>query len=70
MQNEAIHSVYYLRICEKTKWNLVLVVVLALESKVSNISEMNEYYHKWRNQKLLSLTAGIFVAEKKIFVLL
>ena len=53
------------------KWNLVLVVVLALESKVSNISEMNEYYHKWRNQKL-SLTAGIFVAEKekKIFVLL
>ena len=52
------------------KWNLVLVVVLALESKVSNISEMNEYYHKWRNQKLLSLTAGIFVAEKKIFVLL
>ena len=54
----------------KKKWNLVLVVVLALESKVSNISEMNEYYHKWRNQKLLSLTAGIFVAEKKIFVLL
>ena len=52
------------------KWNLALVVVLALESKVSNISEMNEYYHKWRNQKLLSLTAGIFVAEKKIFVLL
>ena len=54
------------------KWTLVLVVVLALESKVSNISEMNEYYHKWRNQKLLSLTAGIFVAEKekKIFVLL
>ena len=26
---------------------------------------MNENYHKERNQKLLLLTAGIFVAEKK-----
>ena len=26
---------------------------------------MNEYYHKQRNQKLSSLTAGIFVARKK-----
>ena len=32
---------------------------------VSNISEMNEHYHKQRNQKLLLLTAGIFVAGKK-----
>ena len=32
---------------------------------------MNEYYHEQRNQKLLSLTTGIFVAwKKKIFVLL
>ena len=32
MHNEAIRGVYYLRIREKTELNLLLVVVLVLES--------------------------------------